>query len=428
MLDVETKLDFNGSFCKAYEEDENRIDDFSASIFFYKNGQVFLKTEQEIFEKIVKKVKRDTEPYEQYPTYKDDYRITGTTSEGRKLSAITRYHLIYSDEISLNDVTLGNTLELNEKHIIEARYCLANCPVSLKISTLFLNYENGFILTYNGSIFDSQNQKIRISTMILKNPNGMPEEEYKNYSTWFELIFSFASGHNVEEIYSVKIFKLGNSIQELEYWSGEGYSYSKASGIKVIERLDEFICKAGSAVNYENFDQKGLGTALGWYVDCFNTTFAPTRFIILCTILETLSQKCLVFFKGEYTESEQIKKAIFEALEQEDIKKILDAIEEEKQSLKKETLQKDDEFRQKLKDALKTLIDKHLSHSQKQILIENEYYNKIKNKIIDVFNETKDKINDEKMTKYDICKQKIEQAFKGEFDNFNKPTFASKIN
>lgn len=282
MLDVEKKLDFNGSFYKAYEEDENRIDDFSATIFFYKNGQVFLKAEQEIFKKIVEKMERDTEHSVQCPTYKGDYRITGKTSEGQNLSAITCYSLLQPDKMSLENVNLGGTGVLNREDIIEARYCLANLPISLKNPTLslkFLNYQDGFVLVPKDTIVDSQNQDIRISTsiMILKNQDGMSEEEYKNYLTWFELILSFASGHNVQEIYSVKFFKFGNDTQELEYWSGRGYSSSEASGNRVIQRIDEFVDKIICKVNYENFEHKGLGTALGWYVDCFNTIFAPTK-------------------------------------------------------------------------------------------------------------------------------------------------------
>jgi hypothetical protein len=65
--------------------------------------------------------------------YKGDYQIKGTTSEGRKLSAITSYYLLQPDKISLNDVSLGNTSDLNKENIIEARYSLANLPELPKI-------------------------------------------------------------------------------------------------------------------------------------------------------------------------------------------------------------------------------------------------------------------------------------------------------
>jgi len=424
MLDLEKEINFNGFFSKAYEGDENPINNFSATVCFYNNGQVFLKAEQAIFNKLVDKMYKDTPALIQYPTYKGNYQIKGTTSEGRKLSAITNFYLLQQDKISLNDVNLCNTSDLNKENIIEARYSLANLPELPKISANFLNHENALIIAnQDNNISDNEDVKKPRAIMILKNPNGMSQEKYNHYSTWIGLILSFASGHIVEEIYSVKIFEIGNDRQELEYWRGRDYSSPKASGNQIIESLDEFVGKIIGKVNYDNFDQKGLAIAIGWYVDCFNTTFAPTKFIILCTILETLSQKCLAFYKKKDTESEQIKQAIFESLEQEDIQKILDTLEKEKQCLKNETNQKDEEFR----DALQELTDKYFSQSQKMNLIEKEYYNNIKNKIINIFDQTKNKINDNKLQKYDMCKQKIEQAFKREFDNFNKPTFASKI-
>jgi hypothetical protein len=424
MLDMEKEINFNGFFSKAYEGDENQIDNFSATVCFYKNGQVFLKAEQAIFDKLVEKMQKDNPAWIQYPTYKGDYQIKGTTSEGRKLSAITNFYLLQGDKIGLNDVSLSNTSDPNKENIIEARYSLANLPGLLKISANFLKHENALIIeTQDNKISHNKDVIIPTAIMILKNPSGMSQEEYNHYSTWLGLILSFASGHIVEEIYSVKIFKIGNDTQELEYWHGRDYSYPKASGNRIIKSLDKFLGKIIGKVNSDNFDQKGLAIAIDWYVDCFNTTFAPTQFIILCTILETLSEKCLNLYKKKNTESEQIKQAIFEGLEQEDIQKILDTLEEEKQCLKNETNQKDENFR----DALQKLIDKSLSPSQKTTLIKKSYYKNIKDKIINIFDQTKNKINDDKLQKYNICKQKIEEAFKGEFDNFNKPTFASKI-
>lgn len=54
--------------------------------------------------------------------------------------------------------------------------------------------------------------------------------------------------------------------------------------------LTLFIQQCAPKVTWENFSDKGLGSALGWYTEAFTSDEVSVEFILLCTVLETLNK------------------------------------------------------------------------------------------------------------------------------------------
>ena len=112
---------------------------------------------------------------------------------------------------------------------------------------------------------------------------------YKTYSAWLELLISFATGKCLKEIYRIETSQSNDSQKKVEYWSGNQL-FKEGRGIAVVQQahLTLFIQQCASKVTWENFSDKGLGSALGWYTDAFSSNTVSVEFLLFCTVLETL--------------------------------------------------------------------------------------------------------------------------------------------
>jgi hypothetical protein len=335
-MEFQKQFSFVGSFRKKHGEDDSPIESVTAKIYCNKNGIVFLEVDSEtnekvshkrLFEHATIKFKNSSDAKENdlldpflsfqfsnleeelvQPPYEGDYLIEGKSNEGWTISANiadANFEVSFSNEDSIKSLEneQRHLIRLSELHvdynpensasqIFEAKYGLSNLSLFCDFSTLFLNSKHKLILT---SILVKQEPKTEIlsAEMILKNidKEKLEENAYNTYAVWFQLLISFATGESIGEIYRVETSLNGDMEKKVEYWSGRR-NLRKGSGIAVFQQpyVHLFIEQCASKVTWNLFAEKGLGSALRWYVQKFETNVAPVEFILLCTVLETLNK------------------------------------------------------------------------------------------------------------------------------------------
>ncbi len=339
-MDIYKKFDFLGLFKKLHEEDRCPIENLSACILCYKNGDIFLEVDENTNKIINQKrgnefipisktknlrfskeqlqdpifslplplyVENAEKELVQSP-YQGDYTIEGSTPEGWFIKAKVadpnfRINLIQSDDKRIEtEDSQKYFIELKNLYIDyhpqnvkgkqeKALYGVSNLRLDYAFATAFLDskYEIRFTpVVGTTSSAESLSAEVGIEAL---NKDTSDRIEYKTYFAWFELLVSFATGKCLEEIYRIEIFEDGNEYKKVEYWSGEQF-FEQKSGVAVIQKtyLPEFIQQCASAVTWENFSDKGLGSALRWYTKGFSSNSVSVSFILFCTVLETLNR------------------------------------------------------------------------------------------------------------------------------------------
>ncbi len=340
-MEFQKQFSFVGSFRKKHGEDDSPIESVTAKISCNKNGTVFLEVNSETNEKISHKrffehaqihkfkncpdIKESDllDPFLSFqlsnleeelvqPPYEGDYLIEGESNEGWTISANiadANFTASFSNEDSIESLEneKKHLIRLSELHIdynpensagqiIEAKYGLSNLNLFYNFSTSFLDSKHELILA---SILVEEEPKSEIlsAEMILKNidKENLKENAYNTYSTWFQLLISFATGEPIGEIYRVETSLNGDIEKKVEYWPGRR-NLRKGGGIAVFQQphMHLFIEQCASKVTWNIFAEKGLGSALRWYIQSFETNVEPVEFILLCTVLETLNKHHLL--------------------------------------------------------------------------------------------------------------------------------------
>jgi hypothetical protein len=338
-MDIHKQLSFIGDLKKQHQEDTQPIENFSASINCHKNGNVFLEINSKINEKLGSKKflesvpiytlkdpsrfteeeiadpffcftldNSDREPVQS--PYEGDYIIEGKTSEGWSIQAKVAdpsFKVSFGcnetreavENTQNNFVKLSNLyvdycpqISIDNGKILKVSHGLSNLDLFDSFSALFLDYKYEISLISLTSR-DSNNPEILSSEMTLKVVNEDETEiiSYSTYFAWFELLISLATGKCLKEIYRVETSQSNDKQKKVEYWSGNQF-FQEGRGIAVIQQvnLSLFIQQCALKVTQENFSAKGLGSALRWYTDAFISNIAPVKFILLCTVLETLNK------------------------------------------------------------------------------------------------------------------------------------------
>jgi hypothetical protein len=336
-MEFQKQFSFVGSFRKKHGEDDSPIESVTAKISCNKNGTIFLEVDSETNEKISHKrffeyapiykfkncpdIKENDllDPFLSFqlsnleqelvqPPYEGDYLIEGESNEGWTISANiadANFTASFSNEDSIESLEneKKHLIRLSELHIdynpensagqiIEAKYGLSNLNLFCNFSTFFLNSKHELILA---SILVEEEPKSEIlsAEMILKNidKENLKENAYNTYSVWFQLLISFATGEPIGEIYRVETRLNGDIEKKVEYWPGRR-NFRKGGGIAVFQQplIHLFIEQCASKVTWNIFAEKGLGSALRWYIQSFETNVAEVEFILLCTVLETLNK------------------------------------------------------------------------------------------------------------------------------------------
>ncbi|MCL1471628.1 HEPN domain-containing protein [Argonema antarcticum] len=245
--------------------------------------------------------------------YEGIYQIEGKTPEGWDvLAEVYKYNIsisfsnnllyenIHKDAgksfIGLSNLSIDYSpnIKKEESNLLEVTYGIVDLPIRVPFATSFLDSQaeisvKPIRIEEGKNLIDAVlNAEIKFKKLPV---DEVINYEYENYYTWFNLILSFASGHTTESIYQLKTFKVEHEKnQSIEYWIG-GNPKPKKRDIEVIQDLEDFISKIANEVNYDKFDEKGLGLALSWYQDSLSSDMNSVQFIFLCTALETLNYK-----------------------------------------------------------------------------------------------------------------------------------------
>lgn len=336
-MEIQKQFSFVGNLRKLHEEDNQPIENFSANIQCRKDGTVFLEIDSIIYDRISHKKFNESTPIYRFvdppeftedemadplfflrldglereldqEPYEGDYVIEGETHEKWSLRAEIaepNFPVTFKGEDAIEDrndiqqdylVRLRNLSvdyhpERTEGRGVEAIYGLANLQLIQNLSTHFLESKYEFRLTSLASR-DKQGPEVLSAEMTL-GVVGEDEIEVISYSTyfaWFELLISFATGKCLKKIYSIETSQSSDGQKKVEYWSGS-QCFKVGRGIAVMQQvhLIPFIEQCASKVTWENFSDKGLGSALRWYTEAFSSDTVSVEFILLCTVLETLN-------------------------------------------------------------------------------------------------------------------------------------------
>lgn len=337
-MEIQKQFSFVGNLKKLHEDDNQPIENFSANIQCHKDGNIFLEIDSTIYDKISHKKFHESTPIYRFVNppeftkaeiadslfflwldrlekelaqepYEGDYFIEGKTNEEWTLRAeIAEPNLIVffgsEDAIKVRDDIQQNYLvrlrnlfvdyhpNYTKGQGVKAVYGLANLQLIQNISTHFLDSKYEFSLI-SLVARDEKNPKILSAEMMLRviDENDNEVISYNTYFAWFKLLISFVTGKCLKEIYRIETSQSSDGQKKVEYWSGS-QCFKEGHGIAVMQQVHicSFIEQCASKVAWENFSDKGLGSALGWYTEAFSSNSISVEFILLCTVLETLNK------------------------------------------------------------------------------------------------------------------------------------------
>ncbi|MEH2280182.1 MAG: hypothetical protein V7K90_02375 [Nostoc sp.] len=333
-MEIEKQFSFVGNLKKLHEEDNQQIENLIAIIHCYTNGNIYLEIDSDINEKLNNKKFYESAPIYKVKTpsnidkeisnallfqldelekelvhtpYEGDYIIEGRTFENWLIKAnivdanfTVSFGNIDNKEASenprkylirLSNLQIDYNPQLIRGKILESIYGLSNLEVQYNFSTDFLDSQHEFSLisVYRGKK-EAEILSAEMKFRVIDEENA-EEISYNTYFAWFELLISFASGKCIKSIYNIETFEGISGHKKIEFWSGDQI-FIKGSGIAVIQQphLHLFIKQCASKVTLFNFAEKGLGSALRWYVEAFTSNTVSVEFMLLCTVLETLNK------------------------------------------------------------------------------------------------------------------------------------------
>jgi len=324
-MELKKQFTFSGIFKKFHEEDSEPVEISVADIYCYTNGSILMEIASEVNQSIndkasleclecAPKSKSEGKTIEGRvipffegwmgilsPGYKGDYKIEGTTNEGWRINAIT----FKSDDsidigqenkcqVRLRDLCIDYDIEqLEEGETQEVVYGLANIEIGRNFSASVGNLD-AEVYFDRVSIGTVDRNGVLSAEMTLRNIRENGQSHYDEaYCGWLIYLLSFASGCYVDQVYRIKTVRHNDLQIKREYWSGGELHDARVREIAVIQfpLLDVFIQQCAKKLTWETFSDKGLGSALGWYINTFANPQIEMNFLLLCTVLETLNKK-----------------------------------------------------------------------------------------------------------------------------------------
>ncbi|BAY28937.1 hypothetical protein NIES2107_07750 [Nostoc carneum NIES-2107] len=333
-MEIQKQFSFFGNLKKLHEKDDQPIENFIAIINCYTNGDIFLEIDSDIHEKLNNKKFYESAPIYKVKTslninketldsflfqldkfekelvqtpYEGEYIIEGKTFEQYGIKATiadanftVKFRTIDKQETGENNqrylVRLSNLhIDYNPQvvraQILESIYGVSNLEVIYNFSTNFLDSKNELnIISSSRGNKEAEILSAEMNFRVIDEDNT-EEISYDTYFAWFELLISFATGKCIKNIYKIERFQGIGGQKKIEFWSGS-QTFIKGRGIAVIQQPDLhlFIKQCASKVTPVNFGDKGLGSALRWYVEAFTSNTVSVEFMLLCTVLETLNK------------------------------------------------------------------------------------------------------------------------------------------
>lgn len=370
-MEIQKQFSFVGNLKKLHEDDNQPIENFSAGIQCHKNGNIFLEINSMIYKKLTHKRFYETTPIYRFVNapkftedemadpffllqldgleeelvqepYEGEYIIEGKTIEKWVVKAkIAEPNFTISfkneDERESVDDIQSHLIRLSNLYIdyhpdyteegrkIEVVYGLSNLELIHNfISTQFLDSKYELNLSFIARN-DKNNETLSAEMILRAIEDNCEEIPYNTYFAWFELLISFATGKCLKEVYRIETIQFENKQKKVEFWSGSQI-FRKGGGIAVIQQayLPLFIQQCASKVTWNNFSDKGLGSALRWYAESFTSSTVSVQFILLCTVLETLNKH-----HSSESSSRLIPKSVYKEIR----RRVLEILNEYEQSL-----------------------------------------------------------------------------------------------
>ena len=236
--------------------------------------------------------------------YEGDYGIEGKTFEGWKITAILANHSFkvgnvnnvnQQDKYQLRFKALYidyNLEMLEEKETEEIIYGLANIEVFYQFSANIGNFDTEIDIKSVTNQANRRKTGFLSAEMKIKNVDKNEQNSYGNYGNWIIYLLSLVSGHCVDKIYKIEGIMDEKFHIKREYWPGSEL-LNEAKGRSVIQSPDLplFIQQCAKKLNWDTFNDKGLGLALYWYIDTFVSIKSEVNFLTLCTVLEILNRR-----------------------------------------------------------------------------------------------------------------------------------------
>jgi len=334
-MELKKQFTFSGLFKKFHEEDTQPIEINDANIYCYVNGNILCEINSQVNQHINDKISDELVPFYQLKgetikpadimqfrkldrleteiemvqqPYDGDYEIEGQTVEGWKIKAIiadANFPVTFGvdnsknmeqqgkSQVRLRDLEIDYNLDsLEEGGTEEIAYGLANIEVIDNFKAQIGNLGAEMCIESVSTIESTNKSGILSAEMTLTNICENEQDSYETCCAWLISLLSLASGHCVDKIYTIKGVRYEHFQIKSEYWSGRKLR-SEARGIAVIQspHLYQFIQQCAKNLTWETFSDKGVGLALSWYIDTFVSPMAEVKFLLLCTVLESLNKK-----------------------------------------------------------------------------------------------------------------------------------------
>jgi len=312
-MEIQKYFSFVGNLKKLHEDDNQPIEKFSADIQCCNKGDVFLEIDSAIYERLNHKKFYESTPIYKFinppqftedemidpfflfqldglekelvqEPYEGDYIIEGETLEGwivKAEIADPSFTVSFKKEatqevedatkkylVRLRNLSVDYYPNCTEGRGVEAIYGLANLQLIQNLSTRCLDskYEFSLVSLASRDRKDSETLSAEMTLRII-DENEIEVISYGTYLAWFELLISFATGKCPKQIYRIETSQGNDGQKKVEYWSGSQF-FKEGRGIAVMQQvhLASFIEQCASKVTWENFSDKGLGSALRWYL------------------------------------------------------------------------------------------------------------------------------------------------------------------
>jgi len=280
-MEIQKQFSFVGNFKKLHEHDEKQIENFTAIINCYANGDIFLEIDSVINEKLNQKRRDESQAIykiknnSQLPIidsyllsrsdeslkeliqtpYEGDYIIEGKTFEGWAIKAniadANNPQASAEKEkkylIRLSNLHIDYNPQYIGDKILESTYGISNLEVLSNFSTDFLDSKHEFsLISLYRDNKDAENLSAEMKFRVIDEENT-EEISYDTYFAWFELLISFATGKCIKKIYKIETIQSIGGLKKIEFWSGYR-TFIKGRGITVIQRphLHLFIKQCAS--------------------------------------------------------------------------------------------------------------------------------------------------------------------------------------
>lgn len=291
-------LNFSGIFKKLGETDSKPLHIVDSKIICYCNGNIFIRIPKNLLESIINKKSLET----LVKSYEGRYGFCGLTDNRLVVTATlcSSYQTIKENkkevEIEIRDLSIKHEKVQPSSNISKSTYGLLNLDLNREIYSPLGEIGSTVRLEKKLLVGKKYRDWHLSADMTIARSSYESQISLEQYFSWLTLILCFATGKHIDKIYQIDFhydceFE-SESEYICEYWPGmkRQQGGTEVAAIQ-FDHVHTFLQNCAPRMTHELFSINGLGLALNWYRRIFSSPVADVKFLLLCTILESLNKK-----------------------------------------------------------------------------------------------------------------------------------------